>query len=52
MSDISSEDDKKAERNVFLFLVVFLAPIVAVAITATLGFSIWFTQMIAGPPGI
>lgn len=52
MADNSSEDDKKAERNVFLFLVVFLAPMVAVAITATLGFSIWITQMIMGPPGM
>lgn len=42
---------RKEERNTFLFLTVFLAPALAVALVATLGFSIWIWQMIFGPPG-
>lgn len=51
MADKTSEDDKKLERNVFLFLAVFLAPLVAVAITAGTGFTIWISQMLFGLPG-
>lgn len=42
---------RKEERNTFLFLAVFLAPILAVAGVGTLGLSIWIWQMIFGPPG-
>ncbi len=42
---------KREERNVFLFLAVFLAPALAVAGVGTLGLSIWVWQMIFGPPG-
>ncbi|HRK42316.1 MAG TPA: periplasmic nitrate reductase, NapE protein [Gemmobacter sp.] len=41
----------RTERYVFVFLAVFLAPIVAVAGVGTLGLSIWVWQMIFGPPG-
>jgi nitrate reductase NapE len=51
-----AETDRKPisraeERNVFLFLAVFLAPILAVAIVGGYGFIVWMTQMIFGPPG-
>jgi nitrate reductase NapE len=49
---ISPEQQKKHERNTFIFLTVFLAPILSVLIVAGLGFSIWFSQMfLFGPPG-
>ncbi|TYK65906.1 periplasmic nitrate reductase, NapE protein [Colwellia echini] len=48
---ISPEQQKKYERNTFIFLAVFLAPILSVIIVATLGFSIWFSQLLVlGPP--
>ena len=50
MNDTSSVDDKKTERNAFLFLTVLLAPIVITTIVVIMGFSIWITQLIMGPP--
>lgn len=41
---------KKEERNVFLFLVVLLAPILAIALVGGYGFFIWMLQLIFGPP--
>lgn len=35
----------------FLFLTVFLAPLLAVAVVGGFGFLIWIIQLIAGPPG-
>ncbi|WNC67787.1 periplasmic nitrate reductase, NapE protein [Thalassotalea nanhaiensis] len=53
MNEIAgSEQQKKDERNTFLFLTVFLAPILAVAIVGGLGFAIWISQLILGPPGV
>lgn len=52
MNDTSSVHDKKTERNAFLFLTIFMAPIVATAIVVVMGFSIWITQLIMGPPGM
>ena len=50
--EATPQQQKKHERNTFVFLTVFLAPILTVAIVGALGFSIWFSQMIFGPPGI
>jgi len=50
--ELSPEQQKKYERNSFIFLTVFLAPILSVAIVGALGFSIWFSQMFFGPPTI
>ena len=52
MNDTTSVDEKKIERNAFLFLTIFMAPIVSTAIVVVLGFSIWITQLIMGPPGV
>lgn len=41
----------REERNIFLFLAVFLAPILAIAGVGSLGLSIWIWQMFFGPPG-
>ena len=41
---------KTEERRVFLFLVVFLAPILSVVLVGGYGFAIWMLQIIFGPP--
>mgnify|MGYP000704685324 CR=1 FL=1 len=47
---ISPEQQKKHERNTFIFLTVFLAPILSVLIVSGFGFAIWISQMFLGPP--
>lgn len=48
----SREDEptKAQERRAFLFLAVFLAPALAVAIVGGYGFIVWMSQIILGPP--
>lgn len=41
---------KKHERNTFVFLAVFLAPILSVILVGGLGFAIWISQIFFGPP--
>ena len=51
MSDASDPvATKRNEWRAFLFLAVFLAPILAVMIVGGWGFFIWMLQMIFGPP--
>lgn len=56
MSDVDFQNtntelpSKKDERTAFIFLAVFLAPIVAVALVGGYGFMIWMSQIILGPP--
>ncbi|TLU66862.1 periplasmic nitrate reductase, NapE protein [Thalassotalea litorea] len=42
---------KSRERNTFLFLTIFLAPILSIIIVGSYGFIIWMSQIIYGPPG-
>lgn len=51
-NELSPEQQKKNERNTFIFLAVFLAPILSVAFVGALGFAIWFSQMFFGPPTV
>jgi nitrate reductase NapE len=44
-------DPKKSELSAFLFLTVFLAPAMSVAVVGSYGFAIWIYQLFAGPPG-
>ncbi|GAA5130422.1 periplasmic nitrate reductase, NapE protein [Thalassotalea piscium] len=44
------EQVRKHEKNTFIFLAVFLAPILSVIIVGGFGFMIWISQMIFGPP--
>ncbi|WP_323815217.1 periplasmic nitrate reductase, NapE protein [Cellvibrio sp. NN19] len=46
-----AHSEKKKEWRLFIFIIVFLFPILTVALVATMGFSIWFYQLIMGPPG-
>lgn len=47
---ITKNQQKKHERNTFVFLAVFLAPIIAVTVVAGFGFLVWINQLIFGPP--
>ncbi|MBP9155140.1 MAG: periplasmic nitrate reductase, NapE protein [Xanthomonadales bacterium] len=53
--EVARVEDTAAERRrelrAFLFLTVFLAPILAVGLVASWGFVVWIFQMFAGPPG-
>jgi len=51
MNAQQGSSDTSRDLRAFLFLTVFLAPAVSVALVGGLGFAIWIYQMIAGPPG-
>lgn len=48
---LPNHPEARKELKAFLFLTVFLAPILAVGIVAGWGFVVWIFQMFAGPPG-
>lgn len=41
---------KSDEIRTFLFLTIFLAPILAVALVGGYGFLVWMSQLVVGPP--
>ncbi|PXX90298.1 periplasmic nitrate reductase, NapE protein [Marinobacter vulgaris] len=47
----SQEHRKKYELRLFVFLIVFLFPILSVAIVGGYGFIVWMSQILMGPPG-
>lgn len=47
----ASIEQKRKEWRLFTFIIVFLFPILTVALVGAMGFSIWFYQLLAGPPG-
>lgn len=49
-TDYTEEQQKSHERNTFIFLAVFLAPILSVIIVGGFGFMIWISQILMGPP--
>lgn len=49
--DLPAEKQQKYEKNTFLFLTIFLAPILSVIIVGSYGFMIWISQILLGPPG-
>ncbi|RLV58699.1 periplasmic nitrate reductase, NapE protein [Parashewanella curva] len=49
MSNASS-DEKKVELKMFVFLTVFLAPLLSILIVGGYGFLIWMSQILMGPP--
>lgn len=55
MSSMKSDDDhvltRRGERRVFLFITVFLFPILSVILVGGYGLLIWLMQMFFGPPG-
>ncbi|MCH2056675.1 MAG: periplasmic nitrate reductase, NapE protein [Thalassotalea sp.] len=38
------------ERNIFIFITVFLGPILATIIVGSYGFIVWINQILTGPP--
>jgi nitrate reductase NapE len=46
-----ASDSKSLELKIFLFLTILLAPILSVLLVSGLGFTIWFSQILTGPPG-
>ncbi len=56
MSTTSSDDDhvltRRGERRVFIFIAVFLFPLLSIILVGGYGFVIWMLQLIFGPPGV
>jgi nitrate reductase NapE len=55
MAEVTPPDEfapatKREERRVFLFLVIFLAPILSVVLVGGYGFTVWMLQLFTGPP--
>lgn len=46
----STVPDKKQELKIFLFITVFLFPILSVIVVGGYGLLVWISQMIFGPP--
>lgn len=42
---------RRLETRMFIFLVVFLFPILAVMVVGGYGFVVWIAQIFFGPPG-
>jgi periplasmic nitrate reductase NapE len=42
--------EKKQELRLFLFIVIFLFPLLSIALVGGFGFIIWISQLILGPP--
>lgn len=47
----SPRSSKREETRLFIFLIVFLFPLLSVALVSGYGFIVWITQMLFGPPG-
>ncbi len=52
MSEQSPLSERSHELKLFLFLTVFLAPILSVAIVGSYGLMIWLSQIVLGPPSV
>ena len=50
--ELTPKQEKRQEWALFLFIVIFLFPLLSVALVGAYGFSIWIYQMFAGPPSI
>lgn len=49
---VSSQEQRKMhELRLFIFLIVFLFPILSVAVVGGYGFIVWMSQILMGPPG-
>jgi len=51
LNTLPSGERKKLETRLFIFLIVFLFPILAVMIVGGWGFLVWMSQILLGPPG-
>lgn len=46
-----AHEQRRKEWRMFVFIIVFLFPILSVAIVGGYGFIVWMYQLLAGPPG-
>lgn len=44
-------NDRSREWRLYIFIIVFLFPILSVMIVGGFGFVVWMYQLVAGPPG-
>lgn len=51
LQELAPEQRKRHEFRLFIFIIVFLFPILAVAVVGSYGFLIWMSQVMMGPPG-
>jgi nitrate reductase NapE len=49
-SELGSASSRKDELRTFIFLTVFLAPILAVGLVGGYGFLVWMSHLLIGPP--
>ncbi|HTF83648.1 MAG TPA: periplasmic nitrate reductase, NapE protein [Cellvibrio sp.] len=47
----ADQEQRRQEWRLFIFIIVFLFPILSVAIVGGYGFVVWMYQLFAGPPG-
>jgi nitrate reductase NapE len=47
----STTTTRRKEWRLFVFIIVFLFPLLTFALVAAMGFSIWMYQLLMGPPG-
>lgn len=47
----TDQEQRRQEWRLFIFIIVFLFPILSVAIVGGYGFVVWMYQLFAGPPG-
>lgn len=50
-NSIPQSGRRRLETRMFIFLIVFLFPILAVMIVGGYGFVVWISQILFGPPG-
>lgn len=48
---VTDNEQRRKEWRLFIFIIVFLFPILSVAIVGGYGFIIWMYQLFVGPPG-
>ncbi|MCK7592671.1 periplasmic nitrate reductase, NapE protein [Pseudomarimonas salicorniae] len=52
-SPATRTDPRRSEElRAFLFITVFLFPLLSVLLVSGFGFAVWIWQMIFGPPGV
>lgn len=47
----AADQQRRKEWRLFVFIIVFLFPLLTFALVGAMGFSIWMYQLLMGPPG-
>jgi nitrate reductase NapE len=50
-TDLTEQQQRRREWRMFMFIIVFLFPLLTFALVGAYGFSIWMYQLLMGPPG-